>query len=76
MSTNRILLLAFAGAAIGSILYRYLNTEKGKEFLDTATDSLKDLTNKATDYAKSTLGGLTQEKNQFQEDSVNQTSAY
>lgn len=79
MTTNKILLWAVAGAAIGTLLYRYLNTEKGQELLNTATDSIKDLSTKATDYAKNTLGNLKGQgkgQEQFQGDSVSQTSAY
>ena len=67
MSTSRILLFAAAGAAVGTLLYRYLNTEKGKEFLNTASDSLKDLATKATDYAKNSLGTAQNTVTQTQE---------
>lgn len=67
MSTGRILLFAAAGAAVGTLLYRYLNTEKGKEFLSTASESLKDLAAKATDYAKTSLGTTAQKASQAQE---------
>ena len=75
MSTNKVLLWAFAGAAIGSLLYRYLNTEQGKQLLNQATDSIKDLSTKATDYAKNAMGNAKKEE-QYQGDSVGQTTAY
>lgn len=67
MSTGRILLFAAAGAAAGTLLYRYLNTEKGKELLNTASDSLKDLASKATDYAKTSLGTTAKKASQAAE---------
>jgi hypothetical protein len=67
MSTARILLFAAAGAAVGTLLYRYLGTEKGKELLNTASDSLKDLASKATDYAKTSLGTTAQKANKVVE---------
>jgi hypothetical protein len=75
MSTNRILLWAVAGAALGTLLYRYLNSENGKQFLSTAGEQLRDITTKATDYAKNAVGGSKTEK-QFEGDSVMQNSAY
>ncbi len=59
MSTNKTLLLALGGAAAAGLIYRFLGTEKGKEFLNNATDYLKDLGGKVVDYAKSNVAGAT-----------------
>jgi hypothetical protein len=57
MSTNKTLLIALGGAAAATLIYRYLGTEKGKELLNSASGLVKDLTSKATEYAKTNLGG-------------------
>jgi hypothetical protein len=56
MTTNKTLLIALGGAAATAMFYRYLGTEKGKEFLNSASGVLKDLTSKAKEYAKKTSG--------------------
>jgi hypothetical protein len=50
-----ILLAALGGAAIAAVLANFLMTEKGKEFLNSASSTLKDLSGKASDYAKNNL---------------------
>ncbi len=52
MSRNSILLAAIGGAAVAAVLTNYLGSEKGKEMLNTASNTIKDLANKATEYAK------------------------
>lgn len=66
MSTNKTLLFALGGAAVAAALYRYLGSEKGKELLNSASGLVKDLTTKATDYAKNNLGSAVQNKTQGQ----------
>jgi hypothetical protein len=56
MATNKTLLIALGGAAAAVMIYRYLGTEKGKEALDSASGLLKDLTSKATEFAKKNTG--------------------
>jgi hypothetical protein len=58
MTTNRTLLMALGGAAAAAMIYRYLSTEKGKELVNSASGILKDVTSKATEYAKNNLGKL------------------
>lgn len=61
---NVILLAALGGAAVAAVLANYLSTEKGREFLNSATGALKDLSGKATEYAKNNLGEvITETKN-------------
>lgn len=55
MSRNNIILAAIGGAAAAALIAALLGTEKGKELLNTSSETLKDLANKATDYAKNTL---------------------
>jgi hypothetical protein len=59
--TSSILLAALGGAALAALIANYLSTEKGKEFLNSASDTLNDLKTKATDYAKNNLGDLVSE---------------
>jgi hypothetical protein len=66
MSRNNIIIAALAGAAAAALIANYLGTEKGKEFLDTASSTLKDLTGKATEYAKNSLGNLKTQKDEAQ----------
>jgi hypothetical protein len=58
---NSILLAALGGAAVAALLANYLSTEKGKELLQSATNTLKDLSGKATEYAKNNLGEVLNE---------------
>lgn len=61
MAINKTLLIALGGAAAAAAIYRYLSTDKGQEMLNSASGLVKDLTAKATDYAKSNLGKKVQE---------------
>lgn len=62
--SNTIVLAALGGAAVAALLANYLTTEKGQEFLNTASNTLKDLSGKATEYAKNNLGEvITETKN-------------
>jgi hypothetical protein len=58
---NNILLAALGGAAVGAMVANYLSTEKGKQMLDSATNTIKDLSGKATQYAKENLGEVIRE---------------
>lgn len=58
MSRNNLILAALGGAAAAALITNYLGTEKGKEMLNSASGVLKDLTGKATEYAKNNLGNL------------------
>lgn len=59
--SNTIVLAALGGAALAALLANYFTTEKGQEFLNTASNTLKDLSGKATEYAKSNLGEVINE---------------
>ena len=58
MSRNGIILAVLGGAAAAVLLTNYLQTEKGKQLLTNASDVLKDLTSKATDFAKNHLSNI------------------
>jgi len=58
---NSIMLAAVAGAVLAALIANYLTTEKGRQFLDSATNTLKDLSGKATEYAKNNLSELVRE---------------
>lgn len=58
---SNIWVAAVAGAVLAALIANYLSTEKGKQFLASAGDSLKDLTNRATDFAKNNLGEIVRE---------------
>ncbi len=61
MAMNKTLLIALGGAAAAAAIYRYLSTDKGKQMLNSASGLVKDLTSKATEYAKTNLGKKVQE---------------
>lgn len=58
---NTILLAALGGAAVAAVLANYLMTERGRELLNSASGTLKDLSGKATEYAKSNLSEVLEE---------------
>lgn len=58
---NNILLAAVGGAAVGALIANFLTTEKGRQMLNSATDTIKDLSGKATQYAKENLGEVIRE---------------
>lgn len=58
---NNILLAALGGAILAALIAQYLTTEKGRQFLDSAANTLKDLSGKATEYAKNNLGEIVRE---------------
>ncbi|MBT1705791.1 hypothetical protein [Chryseosolibacter indicus] len=58
MNKNGILLAAVGGAAIGAAIAYFLYSDQGKEFVSSAGESLKDLTDKATEYAKKNIPGI------------------
>ena len=59
--TNNILLAAVGGAILAALIANYLTTERGRQFLDSASSALKDLSGKATEYAKNNLGEIVRE---------------
>jgi hypothetical protein len=58
---NTILIAALGGAALAAVLANYLMTEKGRELLHSASGTLKDLSGKASEYAKTNLGEVLEE---------------
>lgn len=52
---------AIAGAVLAALIANYLSTERGRQFLDSASNTLKDLSSKATDFAKNNLSELVRE---------------
>ena len=61
MSRNNIILAALGGAAAAALIANFLGTEKGKQLLNTSSETLKDLASKATDYAKNTFKAKVEE---------------
>ena len=66
---NNILLAALGGAAVGDIVANFLTTEKGRQMLDQASSTIKDLSAKAKEYAgdviretKESIGPVVKEK--------------
>jgi hypothetical protein len=55
MSRNNMIIGALAGVAAAALVRNYLQTENGKQMLNTASETLKDLTAKATEFAKQNL---------------------
>jgi hypothetical protein len=58
---STIALAALGGAAVAALIANYLTTEQGRALLNSATDTLKDLSGKATELAKNNLGEVLQE---------------
>ena len=58
---SNIVFAAVAGAVLAALIANYLSTEKGRQFLDSATNALKDLTSKATEFAKNNIGEIVRE---------------
>jgi hypothetical protein len=58
---NNIWLAAIAGAVLAALIANYLNTEKGRQFLNSASSTLKDLTGRATEFAKNNIGEIVRE---------------
>ncbi len=58
---SNIWVAAIAGAVLAALIANYLSTERGRQFLDSASNTLKDLSSKATDFAKNNLSELVRE---------------
>lgn len=56
-----IVLASIAGAVVAAALANYLMSPRGQELLSSATESLKDLSGKATEFAKTNLSEVLQE---------------
>ncbi|HEX8037617.1 MAG TPA: hypothetical protein VF490_00640 [Chryseosolibacter sp.] len=58
---NSILLAAIGGAVLAALIANYLTTERGRQMLNSALDALKDVSGKATEYAKTNIGEIVRE---------------
>ena len=58
---NNIILAAVAGAVLAGLIANYLSTERGRQFLDSAANALKDLSSKATEFAKNNIAEIVRE---------------
>lgn len=58
---NNILLAALGGAAVGALVASALSTEKGRQLVDSASNTIKDLSGKATEFAKQNIGEVIRE---------------
>jgi hypothetical protein len=58
---NNILLAAVGGAILAALIANYLTTERGRQFLESATSALKDISSKATEFAKENIGEIVRE---------------
>lgn len=52
---------ALAGAVLAALIANYLTTERGRQFLESATNSLKDLSSRATEFARNNLSEIIRE---------------
>lgn len=59
--TSSIILAAVGGAVLAALIANYLTTERGKQFLNSTLQSLKDLSGKVTEYAKTNIGEIVRE---------------
>ena len=58
---NNILLAALGGAAVGALIGSALTTERGRQMVESASNTIKDLSGKATEYAKQNIGEVIRE---------------
>lgn len=58
---NNILLAALGGAAVGALIGSALTTERGRQLMSSAGNTIKDLSGKATEYAKQNIGEVLRE---------------
>ena len=58
---SNILVAAVAGAVLAALIANYLSTEKGRQFLDSAANALKELSGKATEFAKNNISEIVRE---------------
>lgn len=58
---NNILLAALGGAAVGALIGSALTTERGRQLMNSAGNTIKDLSGKATEYAKQNIGEVIRE---------------
>ena len=58
---SNIVLAAVAGAVLAALIANYLSTERGRQFLDSAGNALKDLSIKAAEFAKNNIGEIVRE---------------
>lgn len=58
---NSILLAALGGAAVGVLIGSALTTERGRQMVESASNTIKDLSGKATEYAKQNIGEVIRE---------------
>jgi hypothetical protein len=58
---NTILFAALGGAVVAALVANYLSTEQGKELLNSASSTLKDLSGRAKEYAKNNIGDVLNE---------------
>ena len=59
--TYTILVAAVGGAVLAALIANYLTTERGRQFLDSALQSLKEVSGKATQYARTNIGEIVRE---------------
>jgi len=55
------LLAALGGAAVGALIGSALTTERGRQMVESASNTIKDLSGKATEYAKQNIGEVIRE---------------
>lgn len=58
---NNILLAAVGGAILAALIAQYLTTERGRQFMESAASSLRELAVRATEYAKNSVGEIVRE---------------
>lgn len=58
---TNIMLAAVAGAVVAALVANFLTTERGRQFLDSASNSLRELSDQATDFAKNNLSEIIRE---------------
>ena len=58
---TNIMMAAVAGAVVAALVANFLTTEKGRQFLDSAANTLRELSDQATDFAKNNLSEIIRE---------------
>lgn len=58
---NNIFVAAVAGAVLAALIANYLSTERGRQFLNSAANSLREFGDRATEFAKNNLTEIIRE---------------
>jgi gas vesicle protein len=61
MDRNNIIIGALAGAAVGAIIGSFLESEKGRQLVDSAAQGIKDVGSRVAQYARENVPAMKRE---------------